>query len=132
MVREIQLLFTVIFISLRLLGNISIEFSSSVLHLHIRRKHNKHFRKVSYVPSMIQLSQVNVAISDHEQEYFSSVGEKKEKCSRPYQNSQDCVKSNFCSFHVQKFTSEVWLHVIYFAYERNSLMTFHINNPLSL
>lgn len=79
MVREIQLLFTVIFISLRLLGNISIEFSSSVLHLHIRRNHNKHFRKVSYVPSMIQLSQVNVAISDHEQEYFSSVGEKKRK-----------------------------------------------------
>lgn len=79
MVREIQLLFTVIFIPLRLLGNISIEFSSFVLHLHIRRNQKKHFRKVSYIPSMIQLSQVSVVISDHEQEYFSSVGEKKRK-----------------------------------------------------
>lgn len=72
-----QFFFTVIFIPLRILGNISIEFSTSVLHLHTKRNQNKHFRKRSCIPSMIQLSQVSVVVSDHEQEYFSSVGKKK-------------------------------------------------------
>lgn len=76
-VREIQLFFTVIFISLRILVNIFIEFSTSVLHLHTKRNQNKYFRKGSYIPSIIQRSQVSVAISDHEQEYFSSVGKRK-------------------------------------------------------
>lgn len=50
--------------------------------------------------------------------------------SRLCQNSLECIKSKLYSFQVQKFRSEVWLHAIYFAYERNSFVTFHINGPL--
>lgn len=71
--------FTEIFIPFETLGNVSTEYSASVLHLPTKRNQNKHFRKESYVPSMIQLSQVTVETSGHEQEYFSSVGAEKKK-----------------------------------------------------
>lgn len=89
----------------------------------------KHFRKELCIPSVIQVWQPCMAAPDYEQGYFSFV--RKKAVVGPIQNSQD-QKSKFYSLQVQKFMSEVWLHAIYFAYERNSLMTFHINGPLSL